>query len=58
MKEFDLKTDSDKNFIRIYKLVKSDILMDATITELGKAQCEISSYENASKFEKVKSIFL
>ena len=57
MEEFNLTSNSDKIFIKVYKLIKSEILLDATLTELGKAQCEISFYQNASKFENVGSIF-
>ena len=53
MKKYNLEYPRDEVFVLAYKFMKSDILMDATITELGKAQCKISSYKNAHKFEKV-----
>ena len=36
-----------------YKFMNKDHLLDATITELGEAQCKIAKLENKGRFDKV-----
>ena len=36
-----------------YKFINKKHLLDATITELGEAQCQIAKLENKGRFDKV-----